>query len=89
MLITGSHNIENCNFPVEFRPIVIQDYAWIGAGAILLPGVEIGEGSVVAAGAVVTKSVQPYSVVAGIPARKIKDRPKGLCYHCIMPVFFV
>ena len=48
--------------------------AWIGANAIILPGVEVGEGSVVAAGSVVTKSVEAFSIVAGCPARVIKKR---------------
>jgi len=52
----------------EDRPIVIEDDVWIGAGAIVLPGVTLGRGSVVAAGAVVTRSVPPMTVVAGVPA---------------------
>jgi acetyltransferase-like isoleucine patch superfamily enzyme len=57
--------------------IVIEDDVWLGAGAIVTDGVRVGKGAVVAAGAVVTKDVPPYSVVAGIPARPIKDRLKG------------
>lgn len=49
-----------------------KDDAWIGAGSIILPGVTIGEGAVVGAGAVVTKDVPPYTVVVGVPARPIK-----------------
>ena len=47
--------------------------AWIGTGAVILPNVTIGEGAVVGANSVVTKSVPPYTVVGGVPARKIKD----------------
>ncbi|MBZ4646302.1 MAG: galactoside-O-acetyltransferase, partial [Clostridia bacterium] len=47
--------------------------AWIGAGAIIMPDVHIGEGSVVGAGSVVTKDVGPFTIVAGVPARKIGD----------------
>ncbi len=54
------------------EPITIKDYVWIGSGAIILPGVTIGEGSVVAAGAVVVKDVPPYTVVGGVPAKIIK-----------------
>lgn len=53
--------------------VKIKDDVWIGAGAIILSGVTIGECSVIGAGAVVTKDVEPYTVVAGVPARKIKD----------------
>ena len=51
----------------------ICNNCWIGAGAIILNGVTIGDGAIVGAGAVVTKDVEPYTVVAGNPARKIKD----------------
>ena len=52
--------------------ITIESDAWIGAGAIILPNVTIGRGAVVAAGAVVTKDVPPYTVVAGVPAKEIR-----------------
>jgi phosphonate metabolism protein (transferase hexapeptide repeat family) len=54
--------------------VVIGHDVWIGHGAIVLPGVSIGHGAVVAAGAVVTKNVEPYAVVAGVPAKRIKWR---------------
>lgn len=58
-----------------FQPIRIEDEVWIGANAVILPGVTIGEGAIVAAGAVVTRDVPPYTVVAGVPARVIKEVP--------------
>ena len=57
--------------------IRIEDDAWIGAGAIILPNVTIGRGAVVGAGAVVTKDVPPYTVVVGVPAREIKKLNAG------------
>lgn len=57
---------------VSTKPVVIEDDIWIGANAAIMPGVTVGRHSVVAAGAVVTKDVPPYSVVAGIPAKTIK-----------------
>lgn len=59
---------------VDFLPVTVQDDVWIGAGARILAGVTVGRGSVVAAGAVVTKDVPPHSVVGGVPARVLKDR---------------
>ena len=58
---------------VSTHPVMIGDDIWIGANAVILPGVTIGNHSVVAAGAVVTKDVPPHSSVAGVPAKKIKE----------------
>jgi acetyltransferase-like isoleucine patch superfamily enzyme len=60
---------------VEDAPIVIEDDVWIGAGAIVLPGVTVGRGAVVGAGAVVAKSVEPRTIVGGVPARPIGQVP--------------
>ena len=59
---------------VEKKEVIIEDDCWIAANSILLAGVTIGKGSVVAAGSVVTDNVPPYSVVAGVPAKWIKSR---------------
>lgn len=50
--------------------IIIEDDAWIGAGAILLPNIKVGMGAVIGAGAVVTKNIEPYTIVTGVPAKK-------------------
>lgn len=63
------------------KKVVIGDRVWLSCRCIILPGVKIGEGSIVAAGAVVTKDVLPYSIYAGIPARKIGERNKDLQYN--------
>lgn len=73
-ICTASHDITKPNRPLITAPIKICDGAWIGARAIVLPGVTIGEGAIVAAGAVVTKDVLPWTVVGGNPARVIKTR---------------
>ena len=57
---------------VKIAPVRIGDKAWIGFNAIILKGVTVGEGAIVAAGAVVTKDVPPYTIVAGNPARVIR-----------------
>ena len=56
------------------KDVIIEEGVWIGAGAIVLKGVRICRDSIIAAGSVVTKDVPPYSIVAGVPARKIRDR---------------
>lgn len=74
--VTGSHNIGNAYRRAGSgycRDIVIGDGCWIGARAIILGGVRIGDGSVIGAGAVVVRSVPPNCIVAGVPARKLRD----------------
>nr|WP_143033346.1 DapH/DapD/GlmU-related protein [Prevotellamassilia timonensis] len=56
--------------------VIIEDDCWIGFNVIILPGVTIGKGSIIGAGAVVTKSIPPYSVAGGVPAKVIKSRLK-------------
>jgi maltose O-acetyltransferase len=73
-LITGTHDINDPEFPSDYRPIVIDDFAWIGTRAMILQGVTIGQGAVVMAGAVVTKDVEPFAVVGGVPAKPITER---------------
>lgn len=79
-VITRNHRFERTDIPMmeqgfkDEEPVFIGDDVWIGDRVIILPGVHIGNGSVIAAGAVVTKDVPPYSIAAGVPARKIKNR---------------
>ena len=75
MILTASHAVDDPSFRVETRPVVIEDQVSIGARAMILPGVTLGRGSVVAAGAVVSRDVAPLSIVAGVPARPIGTRP--------------
>lgn len=82
-IMTGSHDIQAKHFPGIYEKITIHDYAWLGVGCIILKGVTIGKGAVVAAGAVVTKDIPDYSVVGGIPAHEIGKRTNQLDYHCI------
>lgn len=65
----------------KLRSISIEDDVWIGARAIILPGVTIAKGSIVGAGSVVTKSFPPYSVIAGNPARIVKSRLPNELYN--------
>jgi acetyltransferase-like isoleucine patch superfamily enzyme len=72
-LITENHPVDPTKRKfLDLKPIVIKKNAWIGAGAVLLPGVTVGENSIVAAGAVVNKDVPANTVVGGVPARHLK-----------------
>ena len=73
-----NHNFDDTQKRIDEQgvstiPVTIEDDVWIGANAVILPGVTIGNHSVVAAGAVVTKDVPPHSLVAGVPAKVIKN----------------
>jgi putative colanic acid biosynthesis acetyltransferase WcaF len=73
-LCTGTHDLEHPKVPLQTAPIVIGDHAFIGVRALIMPGVTVGEGAVVGGGAVVTKDVEPWTIVAGNPAKPIKTR---------------
>jgi acetyltransferase-like isoleucine patch superfamily enzyme len=73
-IFTATHDYSTLGLGDTAASVTIEDYAWIGGGTIILPGVTIGEGAVVGAGSVVSKSIPPYSVAVGNPARVIKTR---------------
>lgn len=74
MIWTSQHDLKDSHFRAIEKPVTIADYVFIGPRAIILPGVQIGRGAVIAAGAVVTKSVAPLSMVGGVPAVEIGKR---------------
>jgi len=74
LIYNSQHDIEANDFHAVEEKVIIKDYVFIGPRAIILPGVKIGKGAVVAAGAVVTKDVEPFTIVGGIPAQKIGER---------------
>ena len=82
-IITGDHRIDVVGryigdnvekLPENDAPVVIEDDVWCGANVTILKGVTIGRGSVIAAGAVVTRSIPPYSIAGGVPAKILKQR---------------
>ena len=81
-IYSGKHDYESEAFKPVFYPVKIEDYVFIGPRVIIQPGVKIGYGAIVAAGAVVTKDVLPYSIVGGVPANIIGERKlKNLHYR--------
>ena len=80
VIYTGGHRFDRTDIPMmdqgftEIKPVKIGNDVWIGRRVIIMPGVTIGDGCVIGAGAVVTKDVPPYSVACGVPARIVKKR---------------
>lgn len=79
LILTHTHNHENVNIPMRLQKgyikgVIIGDDVWIGTRVIILPGVHIGNGVIIGAGAVVTKDIPDYAIVGGVPAKIIKYR---------------
>lgn len=77
---TRQHDINDKNFGVKEATVVIENRCWVSSNTIVLPGVRIGEGAVLAAGAVAAKDIDPFTVNAGIPSKVIGQRNSNLCY---------
>lgn len=86
---TSDHDPDDPAFARRDAPIAIGDYAWIGSRVMILKGVTVGEGAVVAAGSLVTKDVEPYTIVGGHPAKFIRKRgaTEFTYYHDGPPLF--
>lgn len=74
MIYNSEHDISSEDFHATISPVEIEDYVFIGPRAIILPGIKIGKGAVVGAGAVVTKDVPDFAIVGGVPAQVIGER---------------
>ncbi|EKQ67114.1 acetyltransferase (isoleucine patch superfamily) [Leptolyngbyaceae cyanobacterium JSC-12] len=74
MILTAYHNPDSEDFAGVEKSVIVEDYAWLATRALILPGVKIGRGAIVAAGSVVTKDVPPQAIVGGNPARFIRER---------------
>ena len=90
MILAGTHDVNDPEFKdSEVGPwaVTIEDYVWIGSRAMIMPGITVGRGAVVAAGAVVTKDVPPLTIVAGVPAKPIGMRnPAATVYELDKPL---
>lgn len=79
-ILTADHDPNSSTFAGRKSPVVLQDYVFVGTRATILPGVNVGKGGVIAAGAVVTKDVPEFTIVGGVPAKPIGKRTKELHY---------
>lgn len=79
-IYSRNHKFSNILIPMnqqgfqKYEEVIIEDDVWIGANVIILPGVKIGKGSILGAGCVISKNVEPYSIMVGNPAKKVKSR---------------
>jgi acetyltransferase-like isoleucine patch superfamily enzyme len=80
-VLTAAHEPDSPNFGTSLAPVSFEPRCWIATRAVVLPGVTVGEGAVVAAGAVVTSDVDPYTVVGGVPAKVLGKRREPLSYE--------
>lgn len=80
-ILTLGHDPRSPTFCDRGGPVFIGDRVWIGYGVVVLPNVTVGEGAVIGAGAVVTRDVPAYAIVAGNPAKVIGERPRNLTYE--------
>lgn len=74
MIYNSQHDVNSSDFHAIEKSVIIEDYVFIGPGVIIQPGVTIGKGAIIAAGAVVTKDVETFTIVGGVPAQKIGER---------------
>lgn len=81
IIYTKGHDIDDPFFATKGAPVTIDDYVWICANSIILPGVSIGRGAVVLTGSVVANNVEPYHVVGGNPAKLVRTRSTDLRYE--------
>lgn len=80
-IVSMEHDPNDPKFQTRGAEVVIEDHVWVGARAMILPGIHIGEGAVIGAGAVVAADVDAYQIVAGVPARKIGERSRQIEYR--------
>jgi maltose O-acetyltransferase len=79
-IFTAKHLVNDVNFKGAHNPVTIDNRVWIASNVIILQGIKIGEGAVIAAGSVVTKSIEPFVIAGGVPAKKIGSRNSNIDY---------
>lgn len=80
-LLSATHVPDSPRFAARLAPIHLEHHCWIGMRTLVLPGVRVGEGAIVGAGALVTSDVAPYTIVGGVPARPLRRRQEPMRYR--------
>jgi acetyltransferase-like isoleucine patch superfamily enzyme len=80
-ILTLGHDPLSADFSDQGGAVKIEDYCWVAYRATILPGVTLAEGTVLGAGSVLTRDTEPYGIYAGIPAKKVGERPRDLSYE--------
>jgi acetyltransferase-like isoleucine patch superfamily enzyme len=83
VIVSSQHRYDDPRLPMvllghQTAPVTIGSDVWVGANAVVLPGVRVGDGTIVSAGAVVTQDTAPFTIVGGVPARMIGERPRDV-----------
>lgn len=87
-IYTLGHDLDDPQFKTKGAPVHINDNAFVFSNVLIMPGVTIGEGAIVLAGSVVTKDVEPWTIVGGNPAKKIRDRNRNIDYKQVYGYWF-
>uniref|UniRef100_UPI0025B45830 acyltransferase n=1 Tax=Bacteroides acidifaciens TaxID=85831 RepID=UPI0025B45830 len=87
-IYTLGHDIDDSEFKTKGGPVSIEDNSFVFSNSMIMPGVSIGEGAIVLTGSVVTKNVEPWTIVGGNPARKVRMRKPNIEYSGHYPFWF-
>ena len=87
-IFTASHYKDSPSFEGYSLPVVIEDYAWIGARAMVLPGIRIGKGAILGAASTATKNIPDYMICVGTPAKQVSIRSDILGYKLVYLPYF-
>lgn len=87
-IFASSHYKDSSTFEAYVSPVVIEDYAWIGARAMILPGVKIGKGAILGAASTATKSIDDFAICVGTPAKQVGVRSEALDYNLVYFPYF-